>query len=204
MHSCNNALVQETQMGLRERQRTETLLRLHDAALDLAAEHGLTETTVSDIADRAGVSRRTFFNYFASKEDAILGFGEPSLDPDAVNDLLDGPDQLGRAVRIVLSVAASIRHVANRPEDRRRLVGMHPELRSRAQHHAVAAQDLLAKALAERYDGDDADRASALALLGTAIMRFAYARDPDVIDHPDSPSVAAAINVFRTTIKDLT
>ncbi|MCF8589395.1 TetR/AcrR family transcriptional regulator [Gordonia liuliyuniae] len=195
--------MQETHGGLRDRQRAETLLRLHDAAIDLVQEHGLTETTVSEIADRAGVSRRTFFNYFASKEDAVLGAGEPTIPADAVDHLLDGPEQFDRAVRIVFSVASSGRHVRNRPAERRALIMAHPELKARTQHHAMIAHDLLAKALAERYDGADADRALALLLLATAVLRFAYSRDPDVLDTPDSPAVGTAINVFRTTIKDL-
>lgn len=195
--------MQEIQVGLRERQRADTLLRLHDAAIDLVQENGLTETTVSAIADKAGVSRRTFFNYFASKEDAVLGAGEPTIPADAVDRLFDGPDRLDRAVHLVFTVASSVRHVRNRPAERRELVLAHPELRARSQHHAVAAQELLAKALAERYDSETAERASALLLLATAIMRFAYTRNPDVIDNPDSPTVAAAIDVFKNTIKDL-
>ncbi|GAA4678170.1 TetR family transcriptional regulator [Gordonia humi] len=197
--------MQVSQPSLRERQRLETLTRLHDAALDLVQENGLTETTVSAIADRAGVSRRTFFNYFASKEDAVLGAGAPALPPDSVDHLLDVPGQLERAVRIVFATASSIRHVRNRPADRRALVLVHPELQLRSQHHAIAAQDLIAKALAERYDdGDDLDRAMSLIMLATAIMRFSYTRDPDSIDDPTRPAVAESITVFRNTLKDLT
>ncbi|WP_420039437.1 TetR/AcrR family transcriptional regulator [Gordonia sp. MP11Mi] len=195
--------MQETHGGLRDRQRAETLLRLHNAAIDLVQENGLTETTVSAIADRAGVSRRTFFNYFASKEDAVLGAGEPTIPADAVDHLFDGPGQFERAVRIVFSVASSARRVRNRPAERHALILAHPELKARTQDHAMAAHELLAKALAERYDGDEADRALALLLLAMAVMRFAHGRDPDVFDNPDSPAVGAAINVFRTTIKDL-
>lgn len=57
---------------LRERKRTETRLRLADAALELVLRDGLEAVTVEQISDRAGVSRRTFFNYFDSKDDALL------------------------------------------------------------------------------------------------------------------------------------
>ncbi|MGO3325399.1 TetR/AcrR family transcriptional regulator [Gordonia sp. (in: high G+C Gram-positive bacteria)] len=195
--------MQKDQVGLRERQRAETLRRLHDAAIDLVQENGLLETTISAIADRAGVSRRTFFNYFATKEDAVLGVGSPTIPDDAVDHLFDSPDQLEHAVRVVFSVASSVRHVKNRPAERRELVRLHPELKARAQHYAIGAHDLLAKALAERYDGDEADRASALLLLATAIIRFAYSRDPDAADSPDSSSLADAIDIFKTMMKDL-
>ncbi len=58
--------------GLRERKKSATRQALHDAAVRLAIEHGLERVTVEAIADAAEVSRRTFSNYFASKEEALL------------------------------------------------------------------------------------------------------------------------------------
>src|SRR5580700_9655439 len=55
----------------RDRQREETRLDLALAAFELAREHGLAGVRVPQIAAAAGVSTRTFNNYFASKEEAI-------------------------------------------------------------------------------------------------------------------------------------
>ena len=66
--------------GLRARKRRETFDRITQAAQDLFLEHGYDATTVDDIAAAAGVSKRTFFDYFASKEDVVDawqdGFGD--------------------------------------------------------------------------------------------------------------------------------
>jgi AcrR family transcriptional regulator len=59
-------------VGLRERRRRETSLEIHRAALDLASRRGFDNVTVEEIATAAGVSARTFFNYFTTKESAIV------------------------------------------------------------------------------------------------------------------------------------
>jgi AcrR family transcriptional regulator len=62
----------EREPGLRERKKAATRQALHEAAVRLAIEHGAERITVESIADAANVSRRTFSNYFASKDEALL------------------------------------------------------------------------------------------------------------------------------------
>ena len=59
--------------GLRERKRAATHSAITSAARALTAEHGLAGFTVEELCDQVGISRRTFFNYFPAKEDAVLG-----------------------------------------------------------------------------------------------------------------------------------
>lgn len=61
----------DTRLGLRERKKLGTRWALSDAALELAVERGLDNVTREDIANRAGVSLRTFNNYFAGKYEAV-------------------------------------------------------------------------------------------------------------------------------------
>jgi AcrR family transcriptional regulator len=58
-------------LGLRERKKLSTRWALSDAAFELALERGLENVTREDIANRAGVSLRTFNNYFAGKYEAV-------------------------------------------------------------------------------------------------------------------------------------
>ncbi|PRZ41522.1 TetR family transcriptional regulator [Antricoccus suffuscus] len=68
--------------GLRDARRRETRRRIVDAALRLTAEHGFDGFTIDELAVAAGISRRTFFNYFPAKEDALFG------GPDTPSDRL--------------------------------------------------------------------------------------------------------------------
>lgn len=64
--------------GLRERKKRATRAAIHRAALELAHSQGIDGATVEAIAERAEVSARTFFNYFHSRDDALIG-----VNPDA-------------------------------------------------------------------------------------------------------------------------
>jgi AcrR family transcriptional regulator len=62
----------EKPQGLRERKRIETSERIIENGLRLFVKHGYEATTLDAIAEAAGISRRTFFYYFKSKEDILL------------------------------------------------------------------------------------------------------------------------------------
>lgn len=58
--------------GLRERKRRETAERIRETGIRLFMEKGYAATTLEDIAGEAGISRRTFFYYYKSKDDILL------------------------------------------------------------------------------------------------------------------------------------
>lgn len=60
--------------GVRERKRSEVLDRIARASLSLFVEKGFEATTLDEIAEVSGISRRNFFNYFKSKEDVLLAY----------------------------------------------------------------------------------------------------------------------------------
>jgi len=74
--------------GLRERKKRATRQALHDAALRLTLERGPEHLTVEEISAAAGVSPRTFFNYFPGKEQAIIGDDLFAVEPEQINAIM--------------------------------------------------------------------------------------------------------------------
>jgi AcrR family transcriptional regulator len=68
-------MAEQAGIGLRERKKFATRRALSNAALRLAIERGLENFTIGDITTEAGVSLRTFRNYFASKQEALAALG---------------------------------------------------------------------------------------------------------------------------------
>ncbi|OFI37777.1 TetR family transcriptional regulator [Arthrobacter sp. SW1] len=77
--------------GLRERKRAATRKAITAVARSLTASRGLNGYTVEEVCEEAGISRRTFFNYFHSKEDAVVGSFSDELPQDALEAFTANP-----------------------------------------------------------------------------------------------------------------
>lgn len=161
-------------ISLRERKKAETRVALASAALRLAVELGPERVTVDEIADAAGVSPRTFFNYFASKEDAILGNTSAStsrlVEHLALRPLTEPPLDALRA-----AMHASVDHLQADPDEwiaRNRLVRGYPSLSIRYAARLAEVERELVLEIARRT-GLDADRDPYPGVLAGAAMAAA-------------------------------
>jgi hypothetical protein len=82
--------------GLRERKRRQTRDRLTKVAMELFLARGFEATTLDDIAAAAEISRRSFFHYFASKEDVVLAWQHGCADHGNRRAPGGGIDAVGR------------------------------------------------------------------------------------------------------------
>jgi AcrR family transcriptional regulator len=74
--------------GLRERKRAATRAAITAVARKLTAERGLNGYTVEEVCEQTDISRRTFFNYFPTKEDAILGHVDDEIPENVIEDFI--------------------------------------------------------------------------------------------------------------------
>lgn len=188
-------------MGLRERKKTATRRAISDAALALAVERGPTAITVEDIAAAADVSPRTVFNYFASKEAAILGF-----DPENLRELVERlevrPATEAPLEALRETMRGSTSDDALAMQTRARLTADNPQLQSAFIAGFAKLEDQLTEAMAARVGLDAAaDPYPRLVVkVGLTAMRVAVAH---AISQPqtdaDTDAVARAVDdAFNT------
>jgi AcrR family transcriptional regulator len=94
------------QIGLRERRRRQTSADIRGAAVRLARERGWDRVTIEDICTEAGISARTFFNYFPNKESAIA-YGPSDIPPELVEEFVAaGPASYSVVLAELITLAA--------------------------------------------------------------------------------------------------
>ena len=148
--------------------------RLERAALDLYIERGFDQTTVAEIATRAGLTERTFFRHFADKREVLFA-GAAELQDFLVSTLASTPDSAAP----IDAVAAALEAVGARLQERRQYAGQrhaviaaNAELRERELIKLASLASALAGALRQRGVTDPA--ASLAAEAGIAVFRIAF------------------------------
>ncbi|MGW4485439.1 TetR/AcrR family transcriptional regulator [Amycolatopsis sp. NPDC004368] len=147
--------------GLRERKKLETHRTLTTAAVRLVGEHGLDHVTVEDIAAEAGVSARTFFNYFASKEDSVVISHADHVERGLrmVERLTAQPPSMSALEALLASVREDLAEIGeNRDEwlTRIRIIKENPGLTLRAMSLNSDVVEPIVAALAKRTGTDRA------------------------------------------------
>jgi AcrR family transcriptional regulator len=173
--------------GLRERKRIATRKAIQLAVLKLAVERGLEHVTVEEISRIADISPRTFFNYFVSKEAAIVGDSPELSDPEAVESFIHaGPE--GDIIRGIGELLADSAELAAEDHEalflRRALHRQEPQLFALRIASMRLFEDQLTEIVSRRLAVDDAElathpealdsRARLVTLVAFAAMRHAW------------------------------
>lgn len=160
--------------GLRERKKAATRQAVHDAAMRLTIERGIDNVTIDEITEAAGISRRSFSNYFSGKEDALLYADGQQMRAllAAVHDRPAGEPAWTAMRAVVATMADRDEHTIHEWAIRTKLALSHPALLAvQLGNHAALERDLAA-AVAER-DGAGPTRAHVLATAFLASVRIA-------------------------------
>ncbi|MFG6446495.1 TetR/AcrR family transcriptional regulator [Microbacterium sp. P07] len=200
---------------VRDRRRQDTSRALTRAARLATAEHGLSGFTIEDLCDTADVSRRTFFNYFASKEDAVLGLPLHRGDEDAVTAFLAGGEASGHLSPTLLADLAELTEARWRtldiaPESVRELIAAgdrEPRLIGRMLEHGIRDERADAALVAQREGFAPGDlRAEVAAQLVGALCRgatgeFLAPGNTDAFTDIFARRIGAASDLFTSSLR---
>lgn len=172
----------------------DAALRLEAAAIELFEQHGFTDTTVPQIAAKAGLTTRTFFRHFADKRDAL--FLRDREFPEAVSDFMQTvPSGNSLATTVLMGLTEACRGIQGWREQiarRQSIIRSEPALQERdllRGHH-------LGIAIEESLIDRGADREWAHALAAIAVTCFNLAIDRWLGASPDAPLEDVLANVW--------
>jgi AcrR family transcriptional regulator len=169
---------QDPRPSLRERKKLATRRALQRVALDLVAERGYAHVTVEDIAEAADVSPRTFFNYFPSKEAALLG-ADPDRTEAIRRRLVEEPAEKSpmQALRTVLvgearRISDELAELGGDRADwfcRMKAAQVDPHLMAHRAAHLTMFESAIASGIAERLGTRPGEDPYPVLLAGTAV-----------------------------------
>ncbi|KJL48272.1 HTH-type transcriptional regulator BetI [Microbacterium hydrocarbonoxydans] len=174
--------------------------RLTRAALDLFAEHGYDDVTVTQIAERAGITRRSYFRYFPDKREVLFAGSErlPIVIGDAVLAADPAASPLSAVVEAFAQAGAALAEHVGRSAERRAVIASSPELQERERSKFAAVADAIRTALLRR-DVDE-DRARLVAQIATLAAQSAFER---WTDGPGHESFAECLDRVIESVRDV-
>jgi AcrR family transcriptional regulator len=161
--------------------------RLLKAALELYGERGFEQTTVAEIAKRAGLTERTFFRHFADKREVLFG-GAGALEDLLVSTVANAPDSLtpiDAAAAGIEAAGAVIQEGRELARQRQTIIAASAELQERELIKLASLASALADTLRRR--GVIEPAASLTAEAAIAVFRIAFERWINEIDQQDLP-----------------
>ncbi|MEO8907041.1 MAG: TetR family transcriptional regulator, partial [Microbacteriaceae bacterium] len=150
--------------------------RLAKAAIELYVERGFDQTTVADIAERAGLTERTFFRHFADKREVLFA-GQDELQDLFVSSVAGAPDGASTLEAVTHALqAAAVNFESSRPwsQERARVIIANAGLQERELIKLAHLSSAVAAALRDRGVGEPA--ASLAAQAGIAVFHVGFAQ----------------------------
>lgn len=163
--------------------------RLEQAAMELYGERGFEQTTVAEIASRAGLTERTFFRHFADKREVLFA-GSAELRDLIVNTVVGAPPSAPPIEAVAAGLAAAAARLRERrhlARQRQSVIAANAELRERELTKLASYSAAVADALRRRGVADPA--ASLTAEIAIAVLRVAFERWADETTQQDLPEI---------------
>lgn len=178
--------------------------RLTQAAYELYFQRGFENVTVAEIAARAGLTKRTFFRYFADKREVLFS-GAPAFQDRVVDAIVNAPKGVAPIDAVVAALATGgtgLTELGEGARGRQRLIDSSTELQEREMIKMAALTRAIGAALQLREVPESA--ASLTAQAGVAVFQTAFERWTGLEGSVDfSPLVYGALDELRAAVRPL-
>ena len=195
-------------VGLREMKKERTRSDIVRVATRMFAARGFDEVTVEEIAAEAEVSHRTFYRYFATKEELVLGPSQHGLD-DFVAKFAERPrsESVIASVRdVIMDLAANYEHDFEHDRQRAALVRSTPSLQQRQYERHTAFENAMVPLISQRLGVDPGDDVRPALIAGCAVAAIRAATSQWLLgeaSRPFLPIVEQALNMLTKAFDDV-
>ncbi len=196
-------------VGLREMKKERTRTDIVRVAMELFARQGFDDVTVDQIAAEAEVSHRTFYRYFATKEELILGPLQQALD-----DLTDAFTRRPRTESVIVSIreavlglAANYEESLDRDLQRAAVFRATASLQARQNERRAAFEGVMVPLIAERLGVDPKIDLRPALIAGCAVAAMRVATTQWLLgdgSRPLLPIVEQALSMLAPAFDDVT
>ncbi|AGL19064.1 transcriptional regulator [Actinoplanes sp. N902-109] len=172
---------------------------MREAALELFHRYGYEAVTITQIAEHAGITRRSYFRYFPDKREVLFA-GSDQLPPYIAETVLAAPEHtppLAAALQALAAAGAHLATHATQPALRRAIIATTPELQERERSKAAAITTALTEALHRR--GTAPGKAAAIAHLTGLAFATAWTH---WIDADGAEPFPACLDAAITTLRE--
>jgi len=162
--------------SLRERKKQATRVALREAALRLALQHGPEQVRVDDIAGAAGVSPRTYNNYYPSREHAIIAAITAQRGSRIAAAIIERPTEVGLATAVIDAIAGQYSDPSAATPEAMMMITNTPALRACYVETVTSIEEALTDAITARRPDVGRDAAEVLAVAVEAAAKLALQR----------------------------
>lgn len=194
--------------GLRERKKQATREALRAAALRLAMEHGPDRVRVEDIAEAAGVSPRTYNNYFASREQAIVSAVTADREARIAAAVAARPEEVRLAEAVTEAVVEQYTDAGEGGHEALLFITTRPALRHAFLDSTAGIEPPLTAVIAERLGDTGAPTARVLAASVAAAVRIALegwlrpaGEDAGAVGSPDAGGLVVPVGSLSDRLR---
>lgn len=194
--------------GLRERKKQATREALRAAALRLAMEHGPDRVRVEDIAEAAGVSPRTYNNYFASREQAIVSAVTADREARIAAAVAARPEEVRLAEAVTEAVVEQYTDAGEGGHEALLFITTRPALRHAFLDSTAGIEPPLSAVIAERLGDTGAPTARVLAASVAAAVRIALegwlrpaGEDAGAVGSPDAGGLVVPVGSLSDRLR---